>query len=237
MRKTARVFLFGVTLASLLLTACTQQGASLVIIQAQLPDQGCAISGMRKTTYLPIGRIDIHSQTGYLFSGIAENLAEPLMNTTSRSVVLTGAAVNLNLDAFMTIADQSALRDAGELSFTRPFSGLVDAQATTGIGFEIVSIAVIQAVAQTLGPNTGETALIQTHITLNGTISGGGVKSPDFDFPVEVCNGCMINNLGPCPPPSGTMPSQGYPCGSNDLQDVPIDCCTNPTGPPTCPAK
>jgi hypothetical protein len=67
-----------------------------------------------------------------------------------------------------------------------------------------------------------------------GDLQGDEIEGDPFNYPVTVCNDCVINMLSPtCPLPIGTVVRAGNPC--NAFQDGVVDCCGDPTNP-QCPA-
>ena len=50
------------------------------------------------------------------------------------------------------------------------------------------------------------------------------IESDPFDFPVYVCDGCLVANLQPCPVTVAPT-NEGHAC--NVAQDAPVDCCVN----------
>lgn len=75
-----------------------------------------------------------------------------------------------------------------------------------------------------------EPAHIALSLALEGDAVGRPIITPTFTLPVEVCDGCLQNNLGPC---ESVEPPFQVPClpGHNE----PIDCCTTAEGPLRCP--
>lgn len=59
--------------------------------------------------------------------------------------------------------------------------------------------------------------------------NGSELKSVEFEFPIEICRGCLVVSIGDCVQPSGPVPTNG--CGL--AQDSPITCCTT-SGFRTC---
>ncbi len=86
----------------------------------------------------------------------------------------------------------------------------------------------------------GGTVRLVAHVKFSGKSLGGqSVESNEFEFPVDICSGCLItftnNPLCPLPncvgnPSSTNSSSQPLiPCGGTIGQDLPIDCntCSN----------
>jgi hypothetical protein len=67
---------------------------------------------------------------------------------------------------------------------------------------------------------------------LGTTNNGASMTSDPFNYPLQVCSGCLIGNEGPCPFKSQPT-NLGNPC--NPAQDQVVDCCTL-NGALICPA-
>ena len=57
------------------------------------------------------------------------------------------------------------------------------------------------------------------------------MTSDPFHFPVELCSGCLVANVAPCPYAAAAA-NPGNVC--NPAQDDKVDCCTN-NGALVCP--
>lgn len=59
-----------------------------------------------------------------------------------------------------------------------------------------------------------------------GEIDSSSISSPVFDYPVRLCDGCLVSVPWTCTTvPMGAMPATGGEC--YPFQDRPIDCCDN----------
>ena len=87
-----------------------------------------------------------------------------------------------------------------------------------------------------LTSTTGTMANLVYHyditVTDTGTTNiGTHMTSDPFNFPVQVCNGCLVGSVSPCPYASAPANS-GNSC--NPAQDQVVDCCTE-NGELVCP--
>jgi hypothetical protein len=84
----------------------------------------------------------------------------------------------------------------------------------------------------------GERAHVQivATATVVGDYYGDEIEASPFQFPLTVCNDCVVNDLGLCSlVAAGTAVRQGNAC--NPFQDGAIDCCEDDTsGALVCPA-
>ena len=95
----------------------------------------------------------------------------------------------------------------------------------------------LQAMSSTIGEQpAGFRTVLDAQVMMYGTRGGGRVESNVFRYPVEVCLGCRVTNVGPCSElTSDYVPLAGSPC--NPLQDGFLECCTTDTGAELCPAQ
>jgi hypothetical protein len=223
-------------------------GQTLVVLNNAVPEPQCVISPAEGGAFIPTGRVDTVGVTdydatiGYLVTPTIKNLADSQDGNLSaqRTVILQGAKVDLTVGThpdgteLLTAGDLDALNAINALKFTAPFSGAIDPDGgLAGVAFELVPIAVIEAIAPKLADR--ETALITASFTVFGkTVGGSGVEADPFVYPVTVCNGCLFTDLGSCV----LLPDGDYPAGNpcNVFQDAPGTCCTSSAGLPVCPA-
>jgi len=67
---------------------------------------------------------------------------------------------------------------------------------------------------------------------LGTTNTGTSMTSDPFNYPLDVCDGCLAASVGPCPLPAAPV-NTGNAC--NPAQDEAVDCCTD-NGVLVCPA-
>ena len=215
-------------------SACTDGGTSLVILQNQVPGAGCSI-GTDTSTFNPIGRIDTDARDGYLFTPVVQSLvAETASETGSpRIVFIEGADVKLSFQAgLLSEAEEAGLEESGLSEFSLPFSGAVMPGGLASFAFVVVPKKLLDTLA---GKVSAEPAHITAEVTMFGELDGGSVESQSFNYPIQVCSGCMRIDNGPCADlPDSFEPLTGGAC--QQLQDVPVDCCTDTEGALVCPA-
>jgi hypothetical protein len=104
--------------------------------------------------------------------------------------------------------------------------------ASQGLGFEVFDSLQINAVS---GVVTGQPVQIVASMVAFGDIDGNDIESPPFRFPITLCQGCLIADLGTCSSiPKGTTINNGGTC--NVVQDANLDCCETDAGNVICPA-
>jgi hypothetical protein len=232
------------------LAGCADSGGqTLVVINNSVPGIDCLVTPTEGGAFIPTGRIDAlgvterASPVGYLVTPTIKNLADSQDDTltTERTVLLQGAKVDIVIgnhadgSELLSAAELMALTEVNALKFTSPFSGAIEPDGgLVGLAFELVPRQVVAAIGPKLGPQ--ETVLISASFAVFGhTISGSGVESDSFEYPITVCNGCLFTDLGPC----DVIPDQDYPAGSecNLFQDAPATCCESTTASVlVCPA-
>jgi hypothetical protein len=197
------------------------------------PGQTCTFSADPSQTFISSGTLDIALRNSYFAwfllgnQMVAEANSQQLQTETS-TITVQGAVVRI------TNASGSQLN-----TFTRfatatvyPASGSVPGFAP--IGATIIDSNTIQNDTELLGTvSSGGTARLVTYVKFFGnTLGGKYVESDEFEFPVDVCQGCLIvfsaQDINPqftspnCignGTSSATLPAPCYPG-----QDFRIDC-------------
>jgi hypothetical protein len=221
------------------LAACVDGGDEAVaILQNQAPQEGCVIPATPTSDYLGAGRIDVLSPVGYLFTPVARNYARPLSSAPlMRVAFVQGAQIEIRFarDEVFTASEQAALRDQGLTRFQTPFSAVIEpGGSTTSMAFEIVPRELIaNHLADRLTPDASILLLVQ--VILFGDMGGSRFEAVPYQYSVEVCDGCVVEQVGAC----ADLPST-YPVGTggecNPFQDRRLTCCTSATGGLLCPA-
>lgn len=216
-------FAFAAT-AALLASACTDAGTTLIVLQNQVPGEGCTVSADRSNQFFPRGRIDAAAEDGYLFTPLVQNVAEATQNDNQRILFVEGADITLS-------GEFEA--DGSLTEFSQAFSGSLLPGDFASFAFIIVPEQLVRDLGESL-PDGGEVA-VNAEITIFGTVDGGSVESQPFKYTVDVCDGCTLIDNGSCAAlPDGFEASNGGAC--QPLQDGQLDCCTSSEGALVCPA-
>src|SRR5262249_29996046 len=133
-------------------------------------------------------------------------------------------------NACFSDSERSALATAGTTKFRQPFSApLPPNGGLASAAFDLVPTVAVTEIKRKVGvlPDGARMhALVLATATIYGQLNGSDVDGRPFDYPVTVCNDCVVNDRGPC---SGLktsfQPRKGNPC--NSYQDGTIDCCSN----------
>jgi len=219
-------------------TGCVDSGEVLFIIQNQVPtrgENGCVIPAARGTEFRGRGVVDTQGLFGYQVYPVAESRAEVVNgDSIARTVTVRGAEVSLEFqDDLFPPEALAEMKTNGLTEFTQRFSGSIDptgGQATFTVN--VLSPVLLQKLGGLVSGDTITYAIATIRIV--GTMGGGNIKSDPFEFPIDICNGCLIHDLGACDAlPVGFSAAKGGEC--NPFQDAPVDCCTA-GGSKICPA-
>ena len=227
--------------ALLLLAGCGRVQGQFIIVQNQVPQTGCTVTGDVSAFYRPEGFLDVsivsdQATAGYLIFPLLENDLPGVtagQTVDGNRIALAGWHVHLSTNATPMI--QGVFDDPGNQSFidyTVPTSGSV----ASGGGHTPSSVDSFPPDLARLVRNQGELTNTTT-ITVDATIHAigntinGSIQSDDFHYPITVCDGCLVANTAMCPF-RATPTNPGNPC--NPAQDDPVDCCTM-SGKQVCP--
>lgn len=220
----------------LLLAACVGSGdETVVILQNQTPGSGCVASGSVSTDYIGTGLIDTNTGQGYVFTPIAQNYSTSTGdNDRSHIAFVTGANVDLTFND--TDLESAECGGSGvACHYEVPYAAMIAPGGTTGMAFEIIQASMIHDLASSL-PNVDDRTLILADVQLVGTLNNGDFSSQSFRFPVNVCNGCLVGDLGNCSDIATTFDPTNVGGVCNPFQDAPVDCCRDASGGLVCPA-
>ena len=225
MQRKQRIRLCCAAALALAAGCTTDSGGSMIIVQNQVPDDGCIIPSSQSATFRGRGIIDVQAGEGYVFTPLLQSLV--LENTTSdspRVVAVRGADVDLSFpDGFFSAEEETELQGSRLTRFSTAFSGSVFPGAFTSFGFVIVPRGLLERLDVELG--SGEQVAVTAEVTVFGELDGDDVDSVPFIYPVDVCDGCMRIDNGDCTSLGDNFePLEGGEC--NLLQDVQVDCCT-----------
>ena len=251
--------LSGVFAAALAAGCTVDTGDTTVLVLGDMaPMSMCMFQPALIGPFLSGGTLDVSSsrmagqstvQRGYDFAPLIEN--ETVADTSNqalvgrRTFIVTGAHVDISFNDTNTFstADQQTLHDMGLTHFDALFAGSVQPNGGLGVfSVEIIPAALIDRILAKYPPTSGTyvpfTAVgMSAKVVVYGTMGGGATEAGEFDFPVTVCDTCLLDNVGPCASLlSSFQPRTGGVCESN--QDGVTDCCTDASTPPklVCPA-
>ncbi len=175
--------------------------------------------------------------TGTVDVGLRDDYAlTVLVQSVDKAVSTSISAANV----MVTDPDGTLIRE-----FTQTATGFVDAG-----GYGLTSFIAMDAptsdILRTNLPNRSASRTVVVHVNLvgNDPATGSATSSPDFQFPVRVCNGCLVDfstgndDLSPVQPNCNKTSSadQAVPCALGQDEVVACQLCRNrPACDPTTP--
>ncbi|HEY7375921.1 MAG TPA: hypothetical protein VIF57_27425 [Polyangia bacterium] len=224
------------------LAACGRVPGQFEILQNQAPQGGCAITTDRMT-YRGEGTIDLSlvspgAETAYfMFPLVINNLpgstgGEPDGNeidvhsfavdigTTRQSYLPPNVQM-----LFDHLNEMPGSHDYALLHYSLPWA--VTISSGGGLAATLVNAFPVELAQRVLA--TGDIGVSASSMTVNarvrvfGTTNTQDMESDPFDFPISVCNGCLVHSLLPCPVTSAPT-FGGNAC--NLSQDNLVDCCS-----------
>ncbi|MGE0867510.1 MAG: hypothetical protein AB7P03_03030 [Kofleriaceae bacterium] len=235
---------FAFVLAAASIAACADSGdEGLQIVKNVAPDTGCSFTSEATEPFLARGVANIVAPYYEIHPQILSRISAVEGEESLRTVFTTGARVDIEFpdETLFTQAEQDMLRDQAKTRFESLFSvpiapngGITDG-SFVGIPESLMEAIRAKVPAARPGSPTSFTTTVITKSVVFGTLGDGEVTSQQFTFPVTICNNCLINIIGSCPLPMGSMVTNtGNAC--NPYQDQPVDCCTTTQGEVRCPA-
>jgi hypothetical protein len=230
-------------LAAGMLAGCTDTNYTVYILRNQVLADGCKVA-TSGTDFVSFGELDVTDpvpgsnlvNTGYLLAAAVQNGTAPDSNDTNLHIFFAmGADVELRSNGSSgSDAVIAALGVRSLLSRTLYFGGSIPPGGTAGMGFPIIDEEQTLALGDILGTQVVQ---VIARSKIFGIIDGNDVTGSPFDFPVTVCKGCLVADLGSCSVVS--MSSQMFNAGGtcNKLQDALLDCCELDGGGLQCPPQ
>lgn len=221
--KTAATLLLASSAAGLA-TGCVDNESSLFIVGVfNLSASDCLAKPDSEAELLFAGTIDLAFTSTYeaaLLVGnqLTEQGSREKLRTETSRMRLQGADVTLFRP------------DGSEVSFTTSASGFVDNADGTDPGFAAISAQLIRD--GDLPPGTESGVAIARVRVFGESLGGEDVESGDFDFPINVCTGCLVRF--PAEAVLGTMCVADAEVEDEQTvchfgQDVPFPCTLCPT--------
>jgi len=235
-------------IAALVLAGCGLPPGQFIIVQDQVPDPGCVIPTTLGAVYRATGDLDVRvvsstAVAGYVLFPLLQNNLSPPQGQASdpNRIALSGYDVHVTLapDATLTgpITDLFNGLESGQpngvpsplVEFSVPTSGSV----ASGGGNTSSAVDVVQAelarqmhTMWTLSPSMPAYIYLTAIVRARGKTLQGSVESDAFNFPIRVCDGCLIANVDSLPvcPVTQAPTNVGNTC--NVAQDGFVDCCT-----------
>jgi len=201
----------------------------------------CILTGAVGQPFKSHGQISTMSPTGYLFTPLLQSqVTAQAGQETQRTIMFQAANVDLTVEA-VTIQHADG-------TFTKPppptltgtdgkfqslFSGSVVPGGTANASFEILPISAIGAIVQGAGLAAGDhlSAEVKAVIKPYGTLGGSRIDGTAFQYPITVCNDCVVVDHGACPVVG--LIRTGDAC--QPYEDSIVDCCRDASNNLVCP--
>lgn len=232
-------------IASLLALIACADNRSVIIVRNIEPSDSCMVSPttdvsvlrgfLDVTPVLPNGQFN----SGYVMTPEIRNPTAAPSVTPTRPGNPSGhiffiQGIDIQVLAGPDAASETAvtaLQAAGLANRTIRLGGSIEPSSTAALAFEVIDAQMLDALqgAVTIP------AQVVVRIVAFGEMDGSDLESQSFDYPITLCDGCLIFNLGPCAglPEGVTIPSGGT-CGP--VQDGALACCQRDSGQTICPA-
>jgi hypothetical protein len=238
---------------------CTDANESLVILQAQRPDDQCIINdGLQGSIRHDRGVLDVALDKPYgyeLFPLVVNNL-QPIAaegEIEPNRVSVMGAQVKIVPPPGVDVA----FGDACAAEFDTVGAAQLGPTETRALSLEVIRschAALFRDlfVAGRLNSSTAEKVDFRVVVRIKGRHGGTRILSDPFEFPIRICYGCLQTGFDgpyaafnfPAKLPAcealPTNPYRGNPCPSRIAQDVgPVLCCAQNNDPANllCPAS
>jgi hypothetical protein len=202
----------------------------------------CTLTGSPTQPFISHGQIWAKSPTGYFLTPLIQSKVTPAESVadSQRTIYLTSANVNLEVKA-VSIEHADGSFSNGTITLPTPqaqFSALLSASVppagTVNVGFDVIPVQTLRAILTASGAGATDkmTAEVLATVTMLGELGGDTIEGQPFQFPVAVCNNCVVVDNGSCP--MNLMEARpGNAC--NAYQDGIVDCCHDASNNFVCP--
>ncbi len=195
----------------------------------------CTLTVSMSGPFISHGVMNIASPNPYLLNPLIESeiTATTMSQTLQRTIVLQGADVNVSVASATVGGTPTTITLTGaDANFKSLFSGTLGPNPSlTAVGMDLIPVSTLNSILQQASPGTKSfSAEVVATVTIFGLLGGDRVQGVPFQYPVTLCNDCVLNDKGPCPQ---TATNLGNAC--NPYQDGIIDCCEG-SGGLVCPA-
>lgn len=231
---------------SLGFAACGRTPGQFEILNDQVPiisGGGCSIP-VNPTVYQGEGTLDLSivrpdfGSAYFVFPLIENNLPSSANGSLDpNEIQLSGFQVDIKwIDSPPAATIQTAfdsVKGSSLVHYQIPWSGGISSgggQLSAAVAAFPVGLAEKLVAAGGIGADPSLTVELQIQ-ALGTTNSGTSMQSDPFKFPVQVCSGCLVANVKPCPYTAAPA-NPGNSC--NPAQDLLVDCCTD-NGALVCP--
>jgi hypothetical protein len=242
-RRWARGAICAIALSA---ASCGNPPGQFLIVQNQVPDEGCVIPASLGTVYQGEGTLDVRlvsdfAESGYyLFPLMQNNYPSPTGGDTGdpNRIALSGYRVDVSLpddapadaiyDLFAALQTSSPAGGPDQMiQYRVPTSGSVaSGGGNTAGSVNAFPGALARAIRKTGVLQNVPYVWMYSTVRALGNNLASSVESDAFRYPIRVCDGCLIASREVCPVSHPVL--TGNQC--NISQDGYVDCCTSGTG-------
>jgi hypothetical protein len=210
---------------------------TFIVVHNQVPLSDCSIPGMLTDAYRPFGVYDVSPAEGSLLRSLVGGYALfPLLqndfpgasgDVEGNRIALSGWDVEIGVAAN---AEPGAITDLiTSLTTTNDplvkYSTVTSGSVGSGGGF---TASMVNAFPEDLGTmihsmgilSPTRTYWIEATVRARGTTLVQSVESQEFHYPIQLCDGCLTVDVGPCGP---TPVASGACTPGQDF--APLACC------------
>lgn len=206
----------------------------IFITRNVVPGDGCTFTASATEPFLAHGTYSVFSPGAYRFHPqMKSKITATAAQENARTIIVEGARVTLTFpdESVFTAAQQEDLRSRGIMRFSSLFSAPLSPNGGLADGaLDLITPALLDELVAAKGNGIlaanapSFRAEVVATVVVYGDMSGDEITSQEFQFPVTICNDCVVNELGTCPLPMGTtITNVGNVC--NPYQDGTVDCC------------
>jgi hypothetical protein len=190
------------------LAACTDVNNSVIVLQAQVPDDECVVSDESDSnTRLESGVLDVALDQLYayqLFPLVQNNLlaAASEIDIDPNRVTVTGSRVKIVPPAGVSVP----FRDDCAAEFDHPSQSVILPGEQRAVRVEAIRACHAGLVrdlfrAGALNPALAESVYFRALVRIKGRHGGSNFMSDPFEFPIRICYGCLQTGFsGPYAP-------------------------------------
>lgn len=187
--------------SAMLSSGCIDEARVFYIRQNQVPSSGCKIA-TTTTIYNPMGLLDVSVDMGYWFYPLLEN---KLTSTASgdgeperNALTLKGFEVELDLQGMEKTAGWTIKEE--QLKFWLPASGYLTPKGALAGRIKVIPdwLAKAMHVPVKAQKTAGGWPVIYAVVTAVASKTGSEVESSAFVYPIEICNGCLVDLRKQC---------------------------------------
>lgn len=225
--------------ASAFTPACAEDDQSIFVRQVMAPPQNrqggtCTYLPDPTQPFLTEGVLDLAVRNNYGATILVGSQLLPRGDQSNTRAESNRAHMN---GAVVKVTDANGA-SIGE--FTSLASGFVDPGQTTTASFGLVGVTVIDApTAAKVGVSPGDSKVVVANVKVFGkTLGGVDLESGEFQFPIRVCYGCLVDfSKGDDPATPGldcNLPLQAtggaqttLPCQAGQDETTPCQLCSS----------